>query len=80
MSIGAINNYDWTQVDGAPTEEMSAFSVTHTRNLFSDVSKQEQLMADTLQQQRLVVLVHGTTVTEYYICKPDPNSPHRVRA
>jgi hypothetical protein len=80
MSIKETEKYDWSQVDGTPVEEFSAFSVARTRNLFADVSKQEQLMADTLQQQRLVVLVHGNTVVEYYMCKPDPNSPHRVRA
>ena len=78
MSLELMNKYDWSQVDGRPVEEVSSFAITRTRNLFADVTKQEQLMADTLQQFRVVALVHGNIVVEYNLCVPNPNSPHRI--
>lgn len=73
-----IYSYRWEFAGGLPDIEYRAFTVAATRSIYSDICKNEQVMADTLQQRRLVALVDGTVVLEYSIIEPDPNSVHKV--
>jgi len=73
-----IYSYRWEFAGGLPDIEYRAFTVAATRSIYSDICKNEQVMADTLQQRRLVALVDGTVVLDYTILEPNPNSVHKV--
>lgn len=73
-----IYSYRWEFAGGLPDIEYRAFTVAATRSIYSDICKNEQVMADTLQQRRLVALVDGTVVLDYSILEPNPNSVHKV--
>lgn len=76
-----IYSYRWEFAGGLPDIEYRAFTVAATRSIYSDICKNEQVMADTLQQRRLVALVDGlasTIVKDYTIIEPNPNSVHKV--
>lgn len=83
-----MDDYDWTPAGGMPLVTVEAFSTLTSRSIYSDVCKAEQLMADTLQERRLVALVdrhQGSdgdfydVVVDYLVLMPNTNSPHRVR-
>lgn len=79
-----IDQYNWQHVGGAPSGDFATFTTIAVPSIYSDVCKQEQMLADTLQQTRLVAQVadpHDPTsaVIRYHICTPNPHSPHRMR-
>lgn len=85
-----LNQYDWSNVD-VPVEiaftDIDAFTTVVVPSTYSDICKQEQIMADTLQQTRLVALVTERATTDtmlpyvlrYHLCQPNPHSAHRMR-
>lgn len=85
-----INKYDWSNIEipaDLHIDQIDAFTTVVVPSTYSDICKQEQIMADTLQQTRLVALVTERAtpdvvlpyVLRYHVCHPDPNSAHRMR-
>ena len=81
--IERITQYNWTTLGGVPQidqHEWRAFTTVVRPSAYADICGQEQRMADTLQQYRLVAMVdEKRNVTRYYICEPDPHSAHRIK-
>ncbi len=85
--INRINNYDWSNVHSMNIDaleqylsQFEAFTTVTLVSIYSDVCKQEQILADTLQHPRLVALIdNGNIVVKHTECLPDPHSAHRIR-
>lgn len=82
--IERIAEYKWATIGGVPKtvplDEWRAFTTVTRPSAYADICGQEQRMADTLQQYRLVAMVDDQrNVTRYYICEPNPNSAHRIK-
>lgn len=85
--IERTHQYDWSNVHSLSSDaweqhfaQFDAFTTVGLVSIYSDVCKQEQILADTLQQARLVALVDGnSTVVRYTECYPNPHSAHRIR-
>lgn len=84
--IDRINNYDWSNVHSMHSDtweqhlaQFASFTTVELVSIYSDVCKQEQTLADTLQQPRLVALVNDGVVLRHTECMPNPHSAHRIR-
>ena len=74
-----LDQFDWSlQTVDRPTD-YDAICYVRMAGLLDDIKKQEQRMADTLQQKRLVLWLSDNTVLDWWLLVGDPDSAQRVR-
>jgi len=74
-----ISQFDWSLHPDANPTGFSAVSYVRGQSLLNDITNSEQRLANTLQQNRLVLFLADNTVLDWWMLTPDPNSAQRVR-
>jgi hypothetical protein len=75
-----LDQFDWSLHPVVqPATDYDAICYVRMAGLLDDVKKQEQRMADTLQQKRLVLWLSGDTVLDWWLLIGDPDSAQSVR-
>lgn len=85
--IERVQQYDWSNVHSMQSDnweqhlaQFASFTTVVLPSVYSDVCKQEQILADTLQHARLVALIDSdNVVVRHTECLPNPHSAHRIR-
>ena len=74
-----ISQFDWSLHTVVQPKNFDTVAYVYMQGLLDDVKKQEQRLADTLQQKRLVLFLAGDTVLDWWLLVGDPKSAQRVR-
>jgi hypothetical protein len=74
-----ISQFDWSLHPDANPTGFDAVSYVRGQSLLNDITNSEQRLANTLQQNRLVLFLSDNTVLDWWMLTPDPDSAQRVR-
>jgi len=74
-----LDQFDWSLHTVVRPTNYDTIAYVRMAGLLDDIKKQEQRLADTLQQKRLVLLLAGDTVLDWWLLVGDPDSAQRVR-